>query len=836
MDLITDYPLGDDIAWTLLALVIVGAAAIVLGAVLPRRTLRDEDAESLDTGLGARLGSLLTGTVRTALLVGVPAALLLLLVPGSMDTRLLRSGMLLAGIVAGGITAWRAIDVIVPALSLDGPARRRLLGRTGALLVASSIAVAAVPAAITVWFLRQDSGTALLSFAAGAALFALAARLTGSFADVAAASSALLVGADENELERDGEANPGAAHQRISGVFRQGPGRAADLFALTAVLIGTGIAIGVAVLTVEGMIIPLLGALVAILAALLVAVIPQVGTEGEERSTLRLGALIPSIAGAAALVAAAALWLPGSYQSLRFAKVGLENFTDPAITGGSAVPRAQIEPQIQQVREQLGQMIASTDESASGRTLLDTVAIYGIHPHVVVAVALGVGALVALLAQALVAFAADRRNTPTLTVARTSRTGGALGALAGLGSAGTTAALVLLLLVAGLVVLFVQADGVPMLALLLCAYAGLGALVVVAGHAAHHTSAVLADLPGTDQPLRDATRTGDALSGTGVQVAAAFGALAVLAPLTNAVAATGRASAVWEDRALHDMTPASLVTLGGIGLGAATVLFVGTSLLESARRIGAGAVVDTRAALLEASTAAARTRGRKGAAPAPVQVPLEELEPGARRAALAPLVVAALMPVAVAFGLGAAGVPAYVGTVVLVGLMLSVWACTASASFGSAVDVIETGRYGGCGSWGHSAALGNAVLGVGLRASIGQLALPAALVTALSAVLSVGAYVALPTDGTNIFLRWGIAVLALCLIAVCVVVTAGVPEPDLEDAGEDLDEPLFGRSVEESDSLQASASWDEVAGEDEAPAPRSGRRRGREPRDHRTGE
>ena len=54
---------------------------------------------------------------------------------------------------------------------------------------------------------------------------------------------------------------------------------------------------------------------------------------------LQLGGLIPSVLGAAGAVAAAALWIPSQYKDLRFEDVGLENFTDPAITGGTLVPR-----------------------------------------------------------------------------------------------------------------------------------------------------------------------------------------------------------------------------------------------------------------------------------------------------------------------------------------------------------------------------------------------------------------------------------------------------------------------------------------------------------------
>lgn len=818
MDLITSFPLGDDIAWTLLATTLIGLAAIVAGVLIPRRVERDEDSEELDAELGTRLGSLLSATAGTALVVGVPALLLLLLVPGGMDMRLLRSGLMLAGILAGAASAWRGIGILVPFLGVDGEDRRRSVARAGALAVATALSLALVPVALVVWFLRSDAGTPLLAFAAGAAVFALAARVAGSFTDVAADSSALLAGADEAELDREAEDNPGAVHARIAGVFRRGPARAAEITAAAAVVMAAGIAIGVAVLTVEGMIVPLLGGGIAVLAALLVTVIPQFGAEGREHETLRLGALIPSVIGAGALVATSVLWLPTQYKALRFTQVGLETFTDPALTGGQPVARADLEPQIESARAQLPQLLEQSDEST--RSIVDTVAIYGIHPHAVVGIAIAVGALVAICAQLQMSFAADRRNTPVLAVSRTSRTGGALAALTALGSGGTVAALVLVVVVIGLVVLMVTGAGIGMLTMLLTAYAGLGALVVVAGHAAVHTAAAIADRPGSEPSLRGAARAADVSSATGLQVAGLLGAVAVLAPVTNAIAGTERGTSVWEDRALHDMTPGSLIVVGGVGIGVATVLLIGTSLLESARRIGAAAVLDTRTALLDGGT------GR---------VHLGELELLARKASAAPLVIALLMPVLVGFGLGAGALPGYIAAVLLTALVLAVWTGATDASLRSAVDVIESGRYGGRDSWAHSAALGNAALGTGLRAAIGQLALPAAVVSALVSVVAIGTFVTLPTDGTSIYLRWGIAILALLAVAVATMVTASVPEPDLEDIA-DLDEPLFASAADdrEPESDLFAGSWDDEDERESVPVYRRAVRKAAADRDRAT--
>ena len=62
MDLITQFPLGDDLAVTLLVLGLLAVAALVAGAVVPTRLRRDEDSAEVDPTLGRRLGAPLLPT------------------------------------------------------------------------------------------------------------------------------------------------------------------------------------------------------------------------------------------------------------------------------------------------------------------------------------------------------------------------------------------------------------------------------------------------------------------------------------------------------------------------------------------------------------------------------------------------------------------------------------------------------------------------------------------------------------------------------------------------------------------------------------------------------
>src|SRR5699024_11232556 len=101
------------------------------------------------------------------------------------------------------------------------------------------------------------------------------------------------------------------------------------------------------------------------------------------------------------------------------------------------------------------------------------------------------------------------------------------------------------------------------------------------------------------------------------------------------------AGTVGAARALPAVPPLSLPLLGGVALGAVTVLLVTASLLAASRRSGALAVVDTRAGMLEGQD----------------RVLLNETPEATRRAVLAPVVVVVLMPLVAGFGLGPAALP-----------------------------------------------------------------------------------------------------------------------------------------------------------------------------------
>lgn len=868
MDLITQFALGDDIAVLLLVLGVAALAAIALGVLIPPRLARrgaalarrraetggarrrakgadgadgshaaeldeieDEDeaelAEVTDTGdaeldahLGSRLGGLVTTATTIAASVGVPMMLLLALVPGSTDVRILRVGFVLVGLVAGALAAWRAGSMLLGGLAIAPADRARSLPRFGGLFVASAFGIAALPIVPAVYFMREAAASPMIAYAAGAALFALVLHAVAGLAGSVGTSSALLAGADEKGLPLEGEENPGAAHLQLAQLLRRGPARAAALVALTATLVAASIRVGVPVFGAEGILVPLFVLVVAILIALLVAVIPPIGRADRERTSLRIGALVPALLAVGTAAAAISLWLPSAYQSLRFAAVGMDSFTDPALTGGSdPVPRANLEPQILQSIGDMTQWIDVTDESRYASAFLDLLTLYGIHPNAVVAAALALGALAALAAQLLAARVLNPAGGSALRAARTHRTGGVLGIAASGGSALLAAAGGLGALSAVLLVLSVIGRGVPELMLALLAFAGLGALLVIAASAAFHTSELLADRPGTDAAVRAAGSGGAAETAVSLQLALAMAALPLILPMIGAMQAAGRAGTVWEDRALHALTPSALPVAGGIALALVATALVAAGMLTAQRRLGAASVVETRAALLAGESA----------------VDFSDLPAAAKRAALAPVATAALMPIVAGFGLGPSALPAFVVTLLGAGAVLAVGSTVFAGSSRAALEVIESGRYGGRGSWAHSGALGAAALGDALRGALGTMIALAAVLGALISVLTASPMVNAMLDGTEPALRWGAAILALLVAGGCWLYALTAPEPDLEDDLGEESAPLFSRRAEEAPAGALLEDWADDEGDDEGAAPRGrGGRGGRAGREKRT--
>ncbi|WP_058234549.1 sodium/proton-translocating pyrophosphatase [Devriesea agamarum] len=822
MDIINHYAMGGGMAWALIVTGLIAIVAIVLGLVLlPRagasskesglpetssddsdvsdgqtddvptdgpRSASDtaDDEESADSPAGntaalvARVRGLGVSTVAVSLLVAVPAALLLLLVAGTWPERFWRSGMLLAGVVIAFVTSRHGAFVLTSAGNVPVERRAGLVGRIGGAFVLFPLGLASLVPVIVVLILNHQAATALLAFAAGTAVVAVASRAVDAFASTAADSSALLVGTSEHQIARDSASNPGSAHVRVADVVA-GAGRSADVVMLAAAVLGLGYAAGIGVMGVEGVLVPFVVAGVAMVTAILSTFFTLLGVPGRERGALRLGSLLPTGLGLGGAVAATMLWLPSTFPGLHFAQAGQKEL----VVGGYPMPYSELWKQAEQMLPQIPQLIERRTAIAGAFEVGDVVTLSQLHPHLVAGLAVVIGAVIALIAQFSVAYLADRRFGLTLQVARTTRTGASLPVLGAFGLGGVIAGVITVLMAVAFVVLNVLAGGVDRLAIYLAVLAAGGAMLVLAGHAAFHTISALVDREGSSNSLRDAAHTSDTQVQSGLRIGVVFLVVGVLGLVARAlVIATQHAKTLLEEHLLVDFSISSLGNLAGLAIGLVAALFAGAAVMNAARRIAAGAVLDTRVSLLEDGSGV---------------VHLDDLSRDAHKAALVPLVLAFLTPVIVGFGIGAVPLAYSLAGMALGMLVITLWMGASASTWSSSLRVVESGRYGGPGSWAHTAALDNAVLATGLRGSIGRLAVPSVLLSALSAVLVLPAVIQLATNGTNIYLRIGIAVLALAIVFMAYAVADTIAEPDLEDLGDTLDDPLFARDVDEDD-------------------------------------
>src|SRR5699024_9770014 len=137
---------------------------------VPSRLRRDEDSEDVDETLGRRLGVHLASAGSIILWVGLPALVLLYLASGTTDERIMRSAMMLVGLLLGPLPAWRGIAVRLAGLGAAAGRRPALLARRGALTVAGALGVALLPNDIVVGLLQEGPGWSLISLAGGAAI------------------------------------------------------------------------------------------------------------------------------------------------------------------------------------------------------------------------------------------------------------------------------------------------------------------------------------------------------------------------------------------------------------------------------------------------------------------------------------------------------------------------------------------------------------------------------------------------------------------------------------------------------------------------------------------
>lgn len=804
----SDFPLGSDTAWTLITVIGVSVLALALPFLVFRRR---PERDALGLELSARIGAAVSEAARGSLWSGAALALAVAALPGSVEARWSRAGMLAVGVVLGIAVAWRTVSLAGDALASTPRERLSRAHLRGAFSAATGAAASAIVAAILVWITKQDAGQYLLAATCGFAIVGLGVRASAVVSGVGHAAASHGVAALEQEESLGSGRDSGRDLGATAAGLAAGPLRALDVATLAAFIPGVIIVVGVPLLGTASIITALVVTVALLLAHLLPSVLPFAG-KGDAAAEVRTRALGATLAGAVpalGALAALALWLPSDYAKLRMRQVGLADFTDPMLISlfvdpaaaqqgqvPSAINRDTVEPHIKQMASGFEEFYKSVGDAPDAQSVMDTIVLHTINPSQVTALALAVGLVFGLASAAVFAFVSRRYGIERLRHVRGSHVSTTGIELSGL-ALGVPVAVLALLGFAGAWVLTTAAAGIAYLALYLAALAAAALAVVGAGYTSLVGPGAGADV-GTLADSAQGNDAGDRINAVtrGARTArvlvtvlngasATLAAFALLAPLGGEIRAAKKALHLWDDRSLRTLVVDSPTVIGGIVLG---VLVVGVS---------AALVADPIRRVLASVTAQARAEFASDSSVPEFQIQHSSLGGDSRRIAAVVLAAAVMGPLVSGFGLGAASMSGYV-----IGSLIAGFAATTLAAFQElaasrallAVESRPEGSAGGPGSLAHVHALG-AEYGARVRGGVSQLAGASglgafALLTALSAHLSAPLVIQFATDGTNPWIRAVAVVAALLVIAGSVALARQISEPSFE--GDEFDsEPLF---------------------------------------------
>ena len=312
----------------------------------------------------------------------------------------------------------------------------------------------------------------------------------------------------------------------------------------------------------------------------------------------------------------------------------------------------------------------------------------------------------------------DKR--PTKDVARTSLTGAATVVLSGIG-VGLESAVYTAAIIGGAVYLaFLLGGGSISLSLFLIALAGCGLLTTVGVIVAMDTFG-----PVSDNAQGIAEMSGD-VDGEGAQILTDLDAvgnttkaitkgIAIATAVLAATALFGSYSDAWQSelrriidanelteepsryvQSMFDLQIVTPSTLVGLLLGSAVVfLFSGLAINAVTRR--------RAPSCSRCAASSARSRDHGGHGQAGVRQGRRHLHQGLPARAGHPGLLAALMPVAVGFGLGIGALAGFLAGAIGSGCLMAVFLANSGGAWDNAKKIVEDGNYGGKGSEAHAA-------------------------------------------------------------------------------------------------------------------------------------
>ncbi|HLS04522.1 MAG TPA: sodium-translocating pyrophosphatase, partial [Actinomycetales bacterium] len=662
--------------------IVVGAIAVlslIFAFVLRRQVLGyDTGTKAMQEVAGAvqeGASAYLSRQFRTLVLFVVLVFGLLFLLPGDMGIKTGRAIFFVVGAVfsaaIGYLGMWLAVraNVRVAAASMlkdGGPLGARIAFRTGGVVGMATVGLGLLGAAIAVVIFGSEATAVLEGFGFGAAMLAMFMRVGGGIFTKAADVGADLVGKVEQGIPEDDPRNPAVIADNVGDNVGDCAGMAADLFESYAVTLVAALILGKVAFGEAGLIFPLIvPAIGAITAALGVYITRVKGNESALTAVYR-GFYISALIAAIASVAAAFIYLPGSFAELG---VSAEQVGDPRWMASGAVI---------------------------------------------------IGIVLAGVVLWLTGYFTGTESNPTKHVARTTLTGPATVVLSGIGVGFESAVYTSGVIAAAICGAFLVSGGSLPIALFLIALAGCGLLTTVgvivamdtfgpvsdnaqgigemSGDIDENAAQVLTDLDAAGNTTKAITK-GIAISTAVLAATALYGAY--MASVNSALASIGEnvreVGAFAASMLAYEIV--SPITLVGVILGGATVFLFSGLAIDAVTRAAAAIVFEVRKQFKDKpGIMTGETRPDYGRV-------VDMCTQDSLRELAAPGLLAAFAPIAVGFGLGVGPLAGFLAGSITTGVLMAVFLTNSGGAWDNAKKLVEDGHFGGKNTPAHEAAV-----------------------------------------------------------------------------------------------------------------------------------
>ncbi|HEX6917459.1 MAG TPA: sodium-translocating pyrophosphatase [Phycicoccus sp.] len=768
-----------DLSGTNLTLVVtvavIAAVALVMGFVFRRQVLAADPGTEKMQEIGAAVEegaqAYLARQFKTlGIFVVLVFGLLLLLPADTAGVRWGRSGFFVLGALFSASIGYLGMSLAVKANVRVASAARheggRDLGmkiafRTGGVVGMATVGLGLLGASIVVLLYKGDAPKVLEGFGFGAALLAMFMRVGGGIFTKAADVGADLVGKVEAGIPEDDPRNAATIADNVGDNVGDCAGMAADLFESYAVTLVAALILGSVAFGAYGLVFPLLIPAIGALTALLGVYITKARPGENALKSINRGFYIAAVVSAVLSAVAAYTYLPSTFKEL-----GSTNQDVNALTG---------------------------------------------DPRLTAVLAVIIGIVLAGIILWLTGHFTGTDKRPTRDVARTSLTGPATVVLSGIG-VGFESAVYTAAIIGGAVYLaYLLGGGAMALALFLVALAGCGLLTTVGVIVAMDTFGPVSDnAQGIAEMSGDVDEEGaqiltelDAVGNTtkaitkGIAIATAvLAATALFGSYTDAWQSAVRAldvTGVSEKEGTDFLTSAyglvtSPNTLVGVIIGAAVVFLFSGLAINAVTRAAGAIVFEVRRQFREHPGIMDYTE--KPEYGKVVDICTKD----SLRELATPGLLAALMPVAVGFGLGIGALAGFLAGAIGSGALMAVFLANSGGAWDNAKKIVEDGSFGGKGSDAHAATVIGDTVGDPFKDTAGPAINPLLKVMNLVSVLIAPAIVTLSIGAdASAPIRFGIAGVAFVIVIAAVAVAKSrdlAIGGDSDSAGETpVDEP-----------------------------------------------